>query len=109
MTNSVTNLANGGGVSGGGGGGGGLFPSPGAVSADTAAATRRSKSLRRGEMAPPLTFREEHSIRFTKSSSNFRRSGKELGKLTVFDSVSSPRSATRSKSCLEKNGLGLRL
>ena len=84
MTNSVTNLANGGGVSGGGGGGGGLFPSPGAVSADTAAATRRSKSLRRGEMAPPLTFREEHNVRFTKSSSNFPRRGKEIGEINCF-------------------------
>ena len=70
MTNSVTNLANG----GGGGVGGGLFPSPSAVSADGGggggnnAATRRSKSLRRGEMEglggrpPPIHFRDK---RFT--------------------------------------------
>ena len=67
MTNSVTNLAN---------GGGGLFPSPSALSADggggngNVASTRRSKSLRRGELegggvvrAPaPLGFRDK---RFT--------------------------------------------
>ena len=75
MTNSVTNLANG----GVGGVDGGLFPSPSAVSADGGgggnnAATRRSKSLRRGEMEgagagggrgrapPPLSFRDK---RFT--------------------------------------------
>ena len=74
MTNSVTNLANDGGS---GGLSSGLFPSPSALSADgggggsgNAASTRRSKSLRRGELEgggvvrapPPLGFRDN---RFT--------------------------------------------
>ena len=73
MTNSVTKLANGGGVANVGVANVSLFPSPSAVSADVGGGnavvtTRRSKSLRRGEMEglggrpPPIHFRDK---RFT--------------------------------------------